>query len=887
MGGLREMWRRVGMLVRRETFDRELEEEMRLHREMKEREFAAGGASGEEARYAAARAFGNATVLRERGREAWGWRWLEEFAQDVRFGLRMLRKNPGFTITCVLSLALGIGATTAVFSIIHAVLLNPYPYAGADRIAWVTTEDKAGNQRRIVVTGSQLQQLRRASSVESLLLLEGWDLSTTGGDLPEDVRAQFFTPNASSFFGVPALLGRGLLPSDAPEGQDPQQVAVLSYLFWQRHFAGSPDVVGKTLQMAHKNYTIVGVSPRRFAWALADVYLPMKVNYDPARPLFPLVKLKPGVSVETADAEFQTLLAQFAKETPARFPEEFRARTQPLLDQYGHSLGHTLYLLFGAVVLLLFIGCANVSILLLARGSARQQELAVRAAIGGSGIRIFRQLLTESLVLSVGGAVPGVLLAYGIVALAVRWLPVYSYPPEAAIQINLPVLCFSVGLALLVGMLFGLSPALRLSRPEAQPAMSLSTHKITSGLRRKRTHSALIVAQIALTLLLLTAAGAAIEGFRSLMHRELGYDPHNILDVGIPMHENTHATWEARSAYFDQLRGKVAALPEVVSAAISSESTPPNNGENQRIEIMGRSAVEEPESRLNLVSPEYFSLLEIPLLQGRVWDQAETMRGARVAVINEAMARRYWPSGGALGNAIRIPELKNDPPLRFAAPGSTQWFQIVGVVADAVDDGLANPVKPAFYVPYTIWPGLVPEILVRTRMPPRSVLHAVRAQVQSVDADQQVDGYVTSLEESLTTQPEWQQEHLVTMLFSAFGLLALALAVVGLYSVLSYSVAQRTKEFGIRVALGADRARVVSMVVRGGLVQIGLGLLVGVPVAMAGGRALAHQLFGVKSYDPVVLSAAALLLGISALVAGLVPALRAASIDPMEALRTE
>jgi putative ABC transport system permease protein len=887
MGRLGEIWRRVGILVGRERFESELEEEMRLHREMKEKELIAGGADAEEARYAANRAFGNAAYLKEEGREVWGWRWLEDFGCDVHFGLRILTKSPGFTITCVLSLALGIGATTAVFSIIHAVLLSPYPYAAANRIAWVMTADKAGSQNGIALTGSQLRRLGRARSVESVVAQQGWDLSTTGSDLPEDVRALFITPNASQFFGVPALLGRGLLPSDAPDGKDPQQVAVLSYSFWLRHFAGSPDAVGRTLQMAHKNYTIVGVLPRRFAWTLADVYLPLKVTYDPAQQVFPFVRLKPGVSLEAADAEFQGLLTQFAKETPARFPEEFRARTKPLMEQYGHSLGHTLYLLFGAVIVLLFVGCANVSILLLARGSSRQHELAVRAAVGGGTARIFRQLLTESLVLSVGGAVPGVLLAYGIVALAVRWLPGYSYPQEAAIQINLPVLCFSVGLALLAGILFGLSPALQFSRPEARQAIHSSTHKITSGPCRKRTHSALIVAQIALTLLLLTVAGAAIEGFQSLMHTELGYDPHKVLDVGIPMHENTYATWEARAAYFDRLRQKVAAIPEVISAAISSQSTPPVNGENHRIEIMGRSAVDEPESRLNLISSEYFSLLHIPLLRGRVWDETETMRGAQVAVINEAMERRYWPSGSALGNAIRLPELKSNPPRWFAAPGSSQWFQIVGVVADAVDDGLANPVKPAVYVPYTIWLGLDPEILVRTQVPPRSVLHEVRARVQSVDPDQQVDEYVTSLEESIRTQPEWQQEHLVTMLFSAFGLLALVLAMVGLYSVLSYSVVRRTKEFGIRMALGADRPRVVRMVVSGAMVQIGLGLLVGIPVALAGGRALAHQLFGVKSYDPMVLGAAVVMLGISALLAGLVPAFRAASIDPMEALRTE
>lgn len=813
---------------------------------------------------------------------------MASYWQDVRYGLRILGKSPGFTLTAVLSLALGIGATTAVFSVIHAVLMNPYPYAGADRMVRVLAEDKAGNSKNFFLTGWQLQQLRQVKSVESVLAQANWELSTTGSDLPEDVRAVFFTSNASRYFGVPALLGRGLLPSDAPDGQDTQPVVILSFSFWQRHFGGSPDVLGKTLGMAHKNYTVVGVLPPRFAWTLADVYLPLKVTSDPRRLLWiSSLKLKAGVTPEIAEAALQVLLEQFAKENPEHFPGAFRIHVKRLIDEYGNSFKHTLYVLFVAVALLLFIGCANVSILLLARGAARQHELAVRAAVGATRNRILRQLLTESFLLSLSGAAVGILSAYGIVALIVKWLPQSSYPHEAAIQINISVLCFSVGLALLTGLVFGLSPALQLSRPELSQVMQSSARTIGGGVRAKRTHTLLIAGQIALTLLLLTAAGAAVEGFLRLMHTPLGYDPHNTMVVGIPLHDNTYMTWEERAAYFNQLRQKVAAIPGVVSVAISTRATPPVNGMDERIEIMGRPAVEAQQIRLSLVSPEYFSLLHIPLMHGRIWDQAETMRGARLAVINESMARQYWTNGDALGRAIRMPEVKNEP-FRLAAPGSDQWFQIVGVVADARNDGLANPVKPAVYVPCTVWLETYTHILVRTHEALPSVFPTIRAQVQSVDSDQQVEGQgeVVSLEELIAGQQEWQQGHLVMTLIGAFASLALVLAVVGLYSVVSYSVAQRTREFGIRMALGGQRSDVLWIVFSSTTVAVGSGLVVGVLLSLTFSKLLGRWAEG-SSGNPIILLGVTLLLICASTLACLLPAHRASLIDPMKALRCE
>jgi len=808
------------------------------------------------------------------------------FLQDSVFAFRQLRKSPAFTLTAILSLALGIGATTAVFSVVYGVLMNPYPYQGAGRMAHLVLKTKAGNDRWPGLTGAQIRQLRKASCMESVLGEDEWNLTTTDEDLPEDVAAMYLTPNASTHFGVPALMGRGLIPSDAPDGQDPQPVAVLGYKFWRRHYNANPDVVGRKIQLVHKSYTIVGVMRPRFTWGDGDVYLPLKLSQDAALQYGAPMKLKPGISHAAANSELQALLAQFAKETPAHFPESFRVDIRGLNDRFVDELGHTLYLLFGAVALLLVIGCANVSILLLARGTARQHELAVRAAMGASRSRIVRQLLTESLELSIAGAVLGVLLAYRAVALIVDWLPEYSFPHEAAIQVNLPVLAFSVSLALATGVLFGFSPAWQLSRPALAGIMQSNTRRMTGGVRGKRMHGALVAGQVALTLLLLTGAGAAIKGFVRLMHTNLGYDPHNTMSVGIPVHDNTYMTWAERAQFFEQLRQRIAAMPEVVSAGISTNATPPDNGWNTKFEVFGKPVSTEQEVRTNFISPEYFTVLHIPLLEGRMWDHTETMRGARVAIVNQTMAHQYWPKGDAIGHQIRVPALKGEPPYSPAAPESDNWLQVVGIVADARDDGLRKPVKPAIYVPYTMTMRMFTQILVRTRAAPLTVLRAVRAQVHAVNPDQQVMGRVRSLEQWITEQQEWAQERLVAMLFSAFAVLALALAVLGLYSVVSYVVAQRTNEFGLRMALGAGRSHVLGLVFASTAISVGSGLVAGVGLSLALKGVLAKWAEG-STMDATVLLGVVAVLAASATVACLVPARRASSIDPMAALRYE
>lgn len=811
---------------------------------------------------------------------------MNSLLSDLRYAAREVRKRPGFTLTAVLSLALGIGATSAVFSVIYAVLLEPFPYPDAARMMEIRLEDKAGHERFSGLNGPEIQLLRQTKSLEDVVAMGGWNLTTTDGDVPEDVQAMQISPEAPNHWGTRALMGRWLIPSDAPFGQQAQPVVVLSYPFWQRYYAGDPGVVGRTIRFVHQPYKIVGVMPPRFRWGEADVYMPLAETSDTKLFYGDSVKLRPGVTVAQANAELQPLLDEFRKQTPERYPDTFRVNLRSIVDIYARPLGPILYLLLGAVASLLLIGCANVSILLLARGTERQHELAVRAAVGASRWQMIRQLLTESLSIAAAGTILGILLASKSLALIVAWLPEHTFAAESVIKMNVPVLLFSIALAFATTMVFGLWPALQLSRPDLARLMQSSTRRISGSSRARRTHSVMVGAQVALTLLMLAAASAAGKGFLKLVKTNLGYDPHFAMSVPIPVHENTHMSWQDRAEYFEQLRARLAAMPEVVMAGISTNATPPSNGSDERIELMGRAEAEKPEVRMNMVSPEYFPLLHIPLVEGRIWDHAETMRGALLAVINESMARQYWPNGNAIGQELRIPDLKAEPPFTPAVPGSDGWLEIVGVVADARDDGLRKPVKPAVYVPYTLRMWMFTQILVRTQIPPLPVLHDIREQIVKVDPDQQVMGNVRDLEGWIKDLPEYGQQRLVASLFGIFSVLALALAAVGLYSVVSYGVATRTNEFGIRMALGANAGDVSRLVLSSTAVNLGAGVGTGILLSMAFNK-LATKWVTESSRDPLILGAVTLVLVATAAMACFVPARRAAAVDPMEALRYE
>ncbi len=815
--------------------------------------------------------------------------------QDLRYSARQLIKNLGFTLTAVISLALGIGAATAVFSVIYAVLLHPYPYPAADRIVRLTVDSVAGSGDPVYLNGAEIQTLRQSPVVESVLASDNSALMLTGQDLPETVHAVSLISNNFQDLGVPALLGRGLWPSDAVDGQDPRPVAVLSYRFWRKHYLSNPDVVGRTLQLDHRNFEIVGVASPRFTWGEGEVYLPLKLMRDPGRTSVVDLLLRPGVSHAAVDAALQPLVEQFAKYMPNDFPDVFKIHVQGLNDWVAGSMGGTLYLLFGAVMLLLVIGCGNVSILLLARGTARQHELAVRTAVGAGRIRIIRQLLTESLLLAVIGALLGVLASFGALVLIQSLLPQSTFASETMIRINLPALLFSVTVALGTGVLFGLWPALQLSRTHIGEIMQSGARRLAGSVRGRKAHSMLITAQVALTLLLLAAAGSTMKGFAQLIHQPLGYDPHNVMAIGIPLRAGSYGTWPARASYFEQLREKVAETPGVITAAISTDATPPRNGWTMGFEVLGKpmapgaGAVFDSSGSeigsVNLISPEYFAALRIPVLQGRIWNDAENNKGAHVAVINRTLAQRYFPNGDAIGHSLRSGGLEGNPATVLSPPniGAT-WFQIVGIVGDARDDGLRNAPRPSVYVPYTFSMGEGTEILVRSEVPPFTLQHAVLGQLRAINPDQISDVY--DLETRLTYEPEWQQEHVEAWIFGIFAWLALALAAVGLHSVVSYTVAQRTNEFGIRMALGAQRADVLRMVFRAASVSLGAGILAGIALSFALNHIIAKWA-QVNPRDPGILLAGTILLGLVSGLACAIPARRASRVDPMIALRAE
>jgi predicted permease len=812
---------------------------------------------------------------------------MQTLLQDLRYGIRQLIKSPTFTFTAVLSLALGTGAAVAMFSVVYGVLLHPFPYADVDRLCNLSVRDQRGEIFDERLRGPELRELRKVHSFESIATWNRQNLALTGGDIPEDVVAYYGIGETFPTVGVPALLGRSLGPSDSPDGQEPQPVVMLHYRFWQRHFNLDHAIIGKTLELDHKTYTIIGVTRPNFTWDWgADVYLPQEIGNPQGGGV--VVKLRPGTSAAAANADLQPLLDRFAREQPRQYSATYKADIRPLTWEVTRNIGGTLYVLFAAVAILLVIGCANVSILLLARGAARQHELGVRSAVGAGGFRIVRQLLTESLLLATTATVIGIALAYCLLALIVAWLPQHLFPPDVAIRINLPVLVFSVGLVVLTTILFGVFPALQMSKPEIREIMQSNSKKATGNARARHLHGTLVATQIALTLLLLTAAGSAIASFVHLLRVPLGYEPHDVISVGIPLHENSYANWQARVKYFEALRASIISLPDVVSASIAGNATPPNSGWELLFEMLGKAAA-SPDSqtaKINLVDSDYFRTLQMPLLEGRIWGPAEVANGALLVLVNQTFVRRYNPNEDILGHFLKISNLQNRPPYSFAAPGADGWMQIIGVVADSVNDGPDRPIRPAVFLPYSIqvWTGT--GILVRTRVLPESILRSIQKRIAAVNPDQQTTGRITDLEAWIRDEPVWARQRLTSALFGGFSVLALTMSAVGLYSVVSYTVVQRTNEFGVRIALGAARGHVWRLVIGSLVVWVGSGVLIGVVLALALNK-MALSWSGNYVSSPAMLLPGTFLLALVSGIACALPAWHAANIDPMAALRSE
>jgi predicted permease len=805
------------------------------------------------------------------------------FFQDLRYALRQFRKSPGFVITAVLSLMLGIGATTAIFSVIYGVLLDPYPYKNNDRMVHVQLNDKNGQGPLFLVNSAGYQDLRQAASVDDVFLQQSKQENLTGDQVPVSVEVGLYSPNLFEYMGVPPFLGREFTPADAPGGTA-APVAVLSYLFWQRQFGASREVIGKSIELDHVLYTVIGVVPPRFTWGDSDVYLPATLTADPHDLWLAFIKLKPGAKFPVAAAEFQMLADRFAKQD-SNYPQDRKVKIVTLNEQVLGKFAGALVLLFGAVVALLAIGCANVSILMLARGTARQHEFAVRASVGAGRARLIRQLLTESVVLSLTGAAFGVVAAYkGVDALAAT-LPFYSFPHEAAIHVNAAVLTFSAAVALLTGILFGISPAWQLSRPQLGQLIQASSGKHSGSARGRNAHRLLIAGQVALTLLLMAAAGAAMKGFVARLHTPLGFQPDHVFAMNVGFPKGANPTWQARLNANELVRKTIAEVPGVDTAGVSTSCFPAFGGFNAKVELQGKPSLTDATALLCLVSPNEFLTLRIPLLAGRVFDDGETLRAAHLAVVNQMFVKQFVGDGAPIGQSVRSPMLKVQQPSLLSAQSPDDWLQVIGVVGDARNDGLDRPVRPAVFLPYSFVLPTDEALLVRVTGDPDAALRSVKERLRQLNPEIVVMSQSHTLMWWLDTQG-WGRERFIAGLFALFALLALALAATGLYSVVSYAVTQRTQEVGIRMALGAPRASIVRLVLASTGIMLGFGAAAGLLLSVALNRVVS-SLAGSSSRDPLTLLAAAALLLLVAVAACVVPAWRAATIDPMRALRTE
>jgi predicted permease len=808
---------------------------------------------------------------------------MNTLSQDLRFAFRQFRKSPGFVITAVLSLMLGIGATTAIFSVVYGVLLDPYPYKDNDRMVHVELRDKNDRGPLLMVSGTGYQQLRQASSVDDVFLQQDGRQNLTGAEIPVSVNVGTYSANLFEYMGVPPLLGREFSSADAPNG-NAAPVAVLSYLFWQRQFGGSRDVVGKTLELDHKIYSIIGVVPPRFTWGDSDVYLIGVPTADPHDYWMSFVKLKPGTPYKKAEGEFQMLADNFAK-LDKNYPQERHAKVVTLNEEVLGKFAGTLVLLFGAVLALLIIGCANVSILLLARGTARQHELAVRVSVGAGRSRLIRQLLTESVLLSVTGAALGVLAAYKGVDAIAAMLPMYSFPHEAAIHVNAIVLVFSAAVALITGILFGISPAWKLSRPQLGHLIQASSGKHSGSGHSRNVHRLLIAGQVALTLLLMAGAGAAMKSFLARTHTNLGFEPSNVLFINVGFPKGANPTWQARLNAQEQARKTIADIPGVDFATISNSWFPPFGGFRAKVEVQGKPALTDAQAILALSSPHEFLTLHIPLVKGRIFDYAEVMRAAHVAVVNQAFVKQFLGDADPLGQSVRSPMLKVEQPNLLLAQGPDDWLQIIGVVGDARNDGLERPAKPAVFLPYSFVLPTDVSLFIRTAAGnPELITRTIKERLRQINPEMVV-GNDHTLTWWLDTQG-WGKERFIATLFSLFAVLALVLAATGLFSVVSYAVTQRTQEVGIRMALGAPRASIVRLVLSSTGTMLGIGIGVGITLSILLDRVLTSWAGG-SSRDPLTLLAAAALLLLVAVVACIVPSWRAATIDPNRALRIE